>query len=182
MVLLETPFRSHIKDTASLVVDKVSIFFAAGTCCSRDNSTSQLGSLHRTHLVGPAWRRLWSSHDSDFVGRNTRDTNVVLAFEHNLNVAEFQAARATKFRKFAGGRHKFIDKVIRDSKKDLPKLVENKSTERLGKRLGNILLRLPGQAAHLDLDHKPLEPAHSASSWTVLFRPRSTPKQNRGER
>lgn len=77
--------------------------------------------------MGPARCRLRSSHGSNLVGRDAWDSNVVLSFENDLDVAQFQARRAPQFRQFARGRDKFINEIISNGEKDLAQLSKPES-------------------------------------------------------
>jgi hypothetical protein len=55
---------------------------------------------------------LGSTSGADFIGRDARNSDVVLSFEDNLNVAEFETVATTKLGQLASLGHEVVHKVI----------------------------------------------------------------------
>ena len=60
-----------------------------------------------------------SLYGAEFVRRISRNANVVVAFENNLNVAKVESITVTNFGKLAGGGDDVIDEFIGDFEKSL---------------------------------------------------------------
>ena len=75
-------------------------------------SPSDLGGLHRTHLLRPSLRRLELLHRTDFVRSISRHANVVVAFQNELNIAYLEGRGVAQLGETTGARNDLIDEVI----------------------------------------------------------------------
>jgi hypothetical protein len=71
-----------------------------------------LGRIHRLHFVDPARRRHDFAHGAHLVGRVAGDANVVVALEHELDIADVELRRLAQFGQFACGADDVVDKVV----------------------------------------------------------------------
>lgn len=76
-------------------------------------------SLNSAEFLGPALRRLDLLDRTCFICRVARDADVVVAFENQLNVAEFEGRRLAEPRHAASTCDNLIDKVVCDLEKSL---------------------------------------------------------------
>ena len=76
--------------------------------------TRNLSGLYRTHLLRPSLRRLELLHGTDLVGSVAWHTDVVVAFEDELNVANLEGGGVAKLGETAGAGDDLVDEVICD--------------------------------------------------------------------
>lgn len=81
--------------------------------------TRQLGRLNRHDLLLPRDGATLSAHGSDLIGAEAGDADIPLAFEHELDVADFQAGGTPQLGQLAGGRDDVVDEVVGGVEDDL---------------------------------------------------------------
>lgn len=82
-------------------------------------TAGQFGRLDRRHLLLPRDRSALSAHRADLIAAETRDADVVLAFEDELDVSDFEAGGAAELGELAGAGNEVVDKVIGGIEEDL---------------------------------------------------------------
>lgn len=73
---------------------------------------SNLSRLNSRHLLCPTLRGLRFLDGTEVIGGKARDAHVVVAFEDELDVAEFEGRGGAKFGKAAGGGYHVVDEVV----------------------------------------------------------------------
>lgn len=82
-------------------------------------TSGQLSSLNRHHLLLPSDRTTRASHSSDLIAAETGNTDVVLAFEDELDIADLEGGGAAELGDFAGGGNDVIDEFVCYVEEDL---------------------------------------------------------------
>lgn len=75
-------------------------------------ATHDLRSLNTRHLLQVCGCRLDLPHSSNFIRRIPWDTNVVLTFEDELEIANFKRAGAAQLRQSARVRNDVVDEFV----------------------------------------------------------------------
>lgn len=73
---------------------------------------SDLGGLHGRHLLRPALRRLRLLDGAEVIGREAGDAHVVVALEHQLDVADLEGRGRTEFGQTARGSDDVVNEVV----------------------------------------------------------------------
>ena len=81
--------------------------------------TRNLARLNRTHLIDPPLRRLELANSADLVRGVARDTDVVVALEDELDVADLEGLGAAGFGALAGGGDDLVDELVGDGEDSL---------------------------------------------------------------
>jgi hypothetical protein len=71
-----------------------------------------LGCINSIHLSGPALRGHNLAHSPHFIRRIAWDTNIVVALEYDLNVADVELRRITELGKLAGVAYDVVDEIV----------------------------------------------------------------------
>lgn len=86
---------------------------------SLDLALGDLGGLDSGHLLHPSLGRLRLLHGAQVVSRETRDAHVVVALEHQLDVANLQGGGGTKLGQATSSGDHVVNKVVRHLKNEL---------------------------------------------------------------
>lgn len=73
---------------------------------------SNLGRLNSRHLLCPTLRRLRFLDGTEVIGGKTRDAHVVVPFEDELDVTEFEGRGGAEFGEAAGCGYHVVDEVV----------------------------------------------------------------------
>lgn len=73
---------------------------------------SDLGSLDSRHLLSPALGRLRLLDSAEVIGREARDTHVVVALEDELNIAQLEGRGRAQLCETTGLGDDFVDEVV----------------------------------------------------------------------
>lgn len=74
--------------------------------------THNLRRIHRTHLIRPALRRHNLAHSPHLIRRISRNTNVVVALENDLDIADVELWRVAELAKLARVADDVVDEVV----------------------------------------------------------------------
>lgn len=80
---------------------------------------SNLTRLNRTHLIDPTLRRLKLANGTDLIRRIARDTDIVVALEDELDVADLEGLGAAGFGALAGCCDDLVDELVGDGEDGL---------------------------------------------------------------
>ena len=145
---------------------------------------SQFRRLDRRHLLLPCNRSALSANCPDLIAAEAGHTDVVLAFEDELDISLFEAGGAAKLGELAGGRDEVIDEIVSYIEEDLHDCQYDgggrSKVEVEGGDLGaGLPLQLPESIYFPRLGRTPRERARPASSSTIPFHPRWIPIRSR---
>lgn len=84
---------------------------------------SNLGSLNGRHLLSPTLSRLRLLDSTQVISSKARDAHVVVAFKHELDVANLEGGRGAEFGETTGCCDDIIDKVVGHLEDELIPLV-----------------------------------------------------------
>lgn len=84
-------------------------------------TTCQLGRLNRQRLLLPSHGTGGASDGTNLIAAETRDTDIVLTFEDELDVADIEGGGGAELGELAGGGDDIVDEVIGYVEDDLEK-------------------------------------------------------------